>query len=1097
MEGPPEAVQQARPAPTSGTEVAVLLYVFSQFDEDGDDFINFEELADAVAHLGWAVSNPELNVIVAEIQEAQNVGGGGASNALDKIAGSGGRPLHGAPSNTRQGRRPSARRPSMAAVLTMTYNFAFFTKVVELLQNKVRLEAFDERPEIAATHIRDSQKTRCFSPDSPLRWYWNVLVLVVTVYIVFSAGFSVNWKEFDHGVVQMDVFHFSLPFDIMAWIVMVIDFFVNLFTTYERNEEFLRVFVDDPKQLVVMRIKTPQFYFDLIAALPLFIIGAAGTPADVLQRDLGAFLNLARPFFKILRINELFTTTSGFASLTYSHVVKYFVIAPPLVNSVYLLTLVHMSAICFIYIQEKPGDVLYAGAVYQSLYVISTVGSGGIKVETQSERIFLSFLVLVGMLVNAVVIGSAISFIQGGDMKSKQREKMVALDTVLNFFEIPKGLADEVRQMQNYLSFNNLLDTHQTLVKNLPDDITINLELFSKIRAISTVPFLHDAPASVKLGLAHVLRQTSATPETSLIHSGVLGEAMYFILYGFVSLYTCAGSYMSTLKEGHYLGEISLLVTDEAHVKKQSTARALTYVLLFELRKEDFDMLASEFPKFKSKLVLESQTLLAALAAEDNDEEEEEDTEAHPRDATSGPGSAAGSGAGGVSRASLDYSDEGGEAADSQLDFTVTNLHLTSRRLGGRKKKEALSDILSGLEGLDGDGALKDMIATRKMKRTKKFGKREAVPEATPEHTAIPTLGVITPSVSPTTLRSKAVTFGSAFEEMADDPLVPLSPGESVRPSSTRHNISAKDSVYDATSGKGDSPEKNNEEKRLQRMLTVVRNSRSASNSFNSSMPGLARKASMAWGSQVRVHPGTTPPAMPTSTSNLGDISTADNLLTPKSRPPVIPGFFGFGGKAQSFHRRVSVALGSTGNLGRDSSMCFGQTTRQLSFSSRKASVSFAPQPERTENELYLQSSDPAPGQSQGPLAARGSSQHQLDQSHSFFCEAPGYPGYEMSAGQTGNVTPGSPQSAGGGVYHPAPPLVSGSSASLPAANQRAQADSDDDGGDPYNSIKLLDHDGATELALNLFAELEALNEQIIGSTKPQELESSPVLHTE
>ena len=539
----------------SGVEHRILSIVFDSMVEGCADKLNLEQLDSALSQLGWQLDQGDIVALVLEVQQ-------------------------------------KGMEESRSVSGDLYVNFDEFCQCVVLVQNAVRFDAFDERPQDATEHLELAVKTKNLLPDGARRWYWSVLVAVTTCYVFFAVGFQL--VDTDSSTCRI-----TLGPDIVASIILAIDIVVNLLTIYVKSDAWHKVIVDDRKALIKHNVCAIGFIIDVFAALPLFTVACHGSELK--------FISVVRGV-KIFGLNKMFTRVTALSPINRAHIYKYFGLSPIILGAVHSLCLVHATAVGFILF--NPSQRTYASALYQALYFFSTVGLGDISPISDGERWYMAVVVIIAMLVNAIVIGSAIDFIQRGDMDSNRKKRMLQLDAVLEFFELPEGLANEVRQMQNYLSFNNIVETNEELVAQLPADIKANLTLFERIRAISLVPFFADTNAGVRLGIAQLLLAISYAPEEPIITFGEIGAEMYFLTYGFVDVFSGAGAYLATLKEGSYFGEVALLSTHSK--KRQATIRSLTYCFMFVLRGDDFEALVDKFPKFRAKLEVTARNRMKA-----------------------------------------------------------------------------------------------------------------------------------------------------------------------------------------------------------------------------------------------------------------------------------------------------------------------------------------------------------------------------------------------------------------------------------------------------------------------------------------------------
>jgi glucose-6-phosphate 1-dehydrogenase len=98
--------------------------------------------------------------------------------------------------------------------------------------------------------------------------------------------------------------------------------------------------------------------------------------------------------------------------------------------------------------------------------------------------------------------------------------------------------------------------------------------------------------------LAMMLQPVVYSPGDLIIRQGEIGGEMYFICRGRVEVLDRAGAVLSTLGEGDFFGEISLLLSRP----RTASVRAVTACDLFVLGKADFNKVLKDYPQFASSL---------------------------------------------------------------------------------------------------------------------------------------------------------------------------------------------------------------------------------------------------------------------------------------------------------------------------------------------------------------------------------------------------------------------------------------------------------------------------------------------------------------
>jgi hypothetical protein len=590
-------------------EREVQFHVFKQADSGDKGYLTGSELRAALTMLGWNVGLSELLNVIKEVTMINDDSESDSSKPT--LAASRSRKSTFVAGPLRSG---SVQAVDLTDLETMQFPFPEFCLVTGLLQNQVRFEAFAAATEETVEHLEGALYVTHLLPDSPNRFYWNLCVVSATVYVFFMVGFQLTCYEYDTDDACRTLSIDTIAPDVVTNLILIVDLVCNLLTIYFKRTAFSRELVDETRELLWHNVWRWQFVVDLLSCLPFYLFGVFGAGR------IGRFFSLVR-VLKITVLHELFDLSSNLGTISPVNIRKYFVIGPAFVSFVQFASLVHATAIgC-----RLVGRRTYSEAVYISMYFYSTAGFGERDSKfTFGELWYFNVVLLIAMAVNALVIGRVIQFLSSGDIDSSRKERLLQLDAVLEFFDLPEGLSNEVRQMQAYLTIHSVLGAHGQLLECLPDDLKINMRLYERIRTVSQVPFFADTNASIRFGLAQLLMSKSFPPGQAIIYAGDVGTEMFFLLYGFVDVIGPKGQYLVTLKQGNYFGEVALLSSDA--VRKASVV-SLTYILTFVLYASDFDELVTRFPKFKAKLIQTAnarvkETVQAARAKKEKDNDE-------------------------------------------------------------------------------------------------------------------------------------------------------------------------------------------------------------------------------------------------------------------------------------------------------------------------------------------------------------------------------------------------------------------------------------------------------------------------------------------
>jgi glucose-6-phosphate 1-dehydrogenase len=130
------------------------------------------------------------------------------------------------------------------------------------------------------------------------------------------------------------------------------------------------------------------------------------------------------------------------------------------------------------------------------------------------------------------------------------------------------------------------------------------LEVINR-NVLARVPLLQTADQVCLHNMAMMLKPVVASPGDTIIRQGEMGSEMYFLCRGQVEvLDDGTGKLLTTLGEGQYFGELSLLLSQP----RNASIRAATPCDLFVLDKADFQRVLRDFPQFASSLREQAKT---------------------------------------------------------------------------------------------------------------------------------------------------------------------------------------------------------------------------------------------------------------------------------------------------------------------------------------------------------------------------------------------------------------------------------------------------------------------------------------------------------
>ena len=116
---------------------------------------------------------------------------------------------------------------------------------------------------------------------------------------------------------------------------------------------------------------------------------------------------------------------------------------------------------------------------------------------------------------------------------------------------------------------------------------------------LEKIPLFNGGDAVLLGSIIMALKPVVFQPGEVVIKKGEIGRAMYLIARGEVEVINDAGDVVATLGEGHFFGEISLLLSEP----RTATVRANSYCDCFLLDKADFTRVLRDRPQFLKSIM--------------------------------------------------------------------------------------------------------------------------------------------------------------------------------------------------------------------------------------------------------------------------------------------------------------------------------------------------------------------------------------------------------------------------------------------------------------------------------------------------------------
>ncbi|KAJ3592696.1 hypothetical protein NHX12_007823 [Muraenolepis orangiensis] len=389
---------------------------------------------------------------------------------------------------------------------------------------------------------------------SPFKAVWDWLILLLVIYTAiltpYAAAFLLNngeerqWRECGYACSPLNVV------DLLVDIMFIIDILINFRTTYvNRNEEV----VGQPAKIAIHYFKG-WFLIDMVAAIPfdLLIFGSGSDETTTLIGLLktARLLRLVRVARKLDRYSEygaavLMLLMCIFALIAHWLACIWYAIGnvekPYLEHKIGWLDNLGVSiGKQYNYSDPSSGPSIkdkYVTALYFTFSSLTSVGFGNVSPNTNSEKIFSICVMLIGSLMYASIFGNVSAIIQRlYSGTARYHAQMLRVKEFIRFHQIPNPLRQRLEEyFQHSWTYTNGIDMN-TVLKGFPECLQADICLHLNRNLLQECKAFHGATKGCLRALAMRFQTTHAPPGDTLVHSGDVLTALYFLSRGSIEI---------------------------------------------------------------------------------------------------------------------------------------------------------------------------------------------------------------------------------------------------------------------------------------------------------------------------------------------------------------------------------------------------------------------------------------------------------------------------------------------------------------------------------------------------------------------------------
>ncbi|XP_028267448.1 potassium voltage-gated channel subfamily H member 6a [Parambassis ranga] len=447
-------------------------------------------------------------------------------------------------------------------------------------------------------------------------WDWVILLLVIytAIFTPYSAAFLLNEVEDDRRTCGYTCNPLNVV-DLMVDVMFIVDILINFRTTYVNHNDEV---VSRPGRIAQHYFKG-WFLIDIVAAIPFdLLIFRSGSEEPQTTTLIGLLktarlLRLVRVARKLDRYSEYGAAVLFLLMCTFALIAHWLACIWYAIGNVERTGSAHIGGMKIGWLDNladqigknyndsdaKSGPSIkdkYVTALYFTFSSLTSVGFGNVSPNTNPEKIFSICVMLIGSLMYASIFGNVSAIIQRlYSGTARYHTQMLRVKEFIRFHQIPGGLRQRLEEyFQHAWSYTNGIDMNAVL-KGFPECLQADICLHLNRSLLQNCKAFRGANKGCLRALAIRFKTTHAPPGDTLVHSGDILTALYFISRGSIEILR-DDVVVAILGKNDIFGEPINLYGRPG--KSSSDVRALTYCDLHKILRDDLLEVLDMYPDF-------------------------------------------------------------------------------------------------------------------------------------------------------------------------------------------------------------------------------------------------------------------------------------------------------------------------------------------------------------------------------------------------------------------------------------------------------------------------------------------------------------------
>jgi|UPI00048FD995 hypothetical protein len=442
-------------------------------------------------------------------------------------------------------------------------------------------------------------------PSHPRRIQWDYVMAISVIILVMVGPFKIAFYE----DLEVNARVLVDAIDSVIDIVFVTDIVVNFLTAYvTKDNEHITSCEDIARNYV-----TGWFLIDLLSSIPFhLLLGESSVDVSRLPRML-RFLRMVRliRLLKIRRLQRLIDDLDEASVATTGLKIFMYMLAMYMASHVmaciwYFIAsyddLDHTTWAFQFELRDKSISEKYTLCWYWAIVTVTTVGYGDVTPVTTVEYLYSAVCSFLGSVGFAFLVGKMSALAAASESTNlKYKEKKEAVTAFMKFRNFPLGLRKDIRSFYDTKHSRGDFFDEDEIMNELSYELRKKVAKYMNKEALTGVPFFRDCSNALLDDLLLRLRICYASGGDIIIAVNDLGQEMYILHRGEVSVISAENHILATLGEGSFFGEIALL---KKNLRRTVTIKAMTTCILYKLTKNDLEQVFVKYPSFKAEMQL-------------------------------------------------------------------------------------------------------------------------------------------------------------------------------------------------------------------------------------------------------------------------------------------------------------------------------------------------------------------------------------------------------------------------------------------------------------------------------------------------------------